>query len=168
MRGGAVAVIGVAVRIVGAVGTAVGGCEDVAHLTRHVEGRQQRTKCGHVERDTGDAPRECGVEDFVLAPEAGEEREATQREHAAGVRHEGDRHELADAAHVTDILLARAAVNDGASTEEEQRLEEGVRDEVEHADCGATDAEADHHVTELRDGGVGEDAFDVVLRDGDE
>ena len=32
----------------------------------------------------------------------------------------------------------------------------------------AADAEAHHHVAELRDGGVGEDALDVVLRDGDE
>ena len=62
----------------------------------------------------------------------------------------------------------RAAVDDGACAEEEQRFEEGVGDEVEHADGGATDAEAHHHVAELGDGGVGEDALDVPLRGGDE
>ena len=59
-------------------------------------------------------------------------------------------------------------MNDGACAEEEQRLEEGVGDEVEHAHGDAAEAEAGHHVAELRDGGVGEDALDVVLRDGDE
>ena len=41
-------------------------------------------------------------------------------------------------------------------------------DEVEHAYGDSAYAEAEHHVTELRDGGVGEDALDVVLGDSDE
>ena len=60
-----------------------------------------------------------------------------------------------------------AAVDDRAGAEEQQRLEERVGDQMEHAHRHAADAEAHHHVAELRDGGVGEDAFDVVLRDGD-
>ena len=80
---------------------------------------------------------------------------------------EGDGHVLAQAAHAADVLLAGAAVDDGAGAEEEQGFEEGVGDEVEHADGGAADAEAHHHVAELGDGGVGEDALDVLLRDGD-
>jgi hypothetical protein len=75
---------------------------------------------------------------------------------------------IAQAAHAANVLLLVAAVDDGACAQEEQRLEEGMRDEMEHADGDAADAEAHHHVAELRDGGVGEDALDVVLRDGDE
>ena len=73
-----------------------------------------------------------------------------------------------EAAHAANVLLLVAAVNHRARAEEEQRLEECVRDQVEHADGDAAQAEAGHHVAELRNGGVGEDALDVVLRDGDE
>ena len=58
--------------------------------------------------------------------------------------------------------------NDRAGTHEEQRFEEGVGDEVEHADGDAAEAQAGHHVAELRNGGIGEDALDVVLCDGNE
>src|SRR6185437_6460223 len=80
---------------------------------------------------------------------------------------EGDGHVLAQAAHAADVLFAGAAVDDRARTEEEQRLEEGMGDEVEDADGWAADAEAHHHVSKLRNGGVGEDALDVELRDRD-
>ena len=66
-----------------------------------------------------------------------------------------------------DVLLLMAAVNHRAGAEEQQRLEERVRDEMEHAHRHAADAQAHHHVAELRNGGVSEDALDVVLRDGD-
>jgi hypothetical protein len=109
-----------------------------------------------------------GVEDCVLRPEAGEEEwEAAEREHADGIDREGDGHVLAQAAHAADVLLAGAAVDDGACAEEEQGFEEGVGDEVEHADGDSADSEAHHHVAELRDGGVSEDALDVPLRHGD-
>ena len=145
-----------------------GGGEDVADLARHVEGGKQRANGSHVKRRVRERPVVGGVEDFVLAPEAGEEqREAAEREHADRVGGEGKRHESAQTAHVADVLLAIAAVDDGACAEEEQCLEEGMRDEMEHAHGNAADAEAHHHVAELRDGGVGEDALDIELRDGD-
>jgi hypothetical protein len=56
-----------------------------------------------------------------------------------------------------------------AGAEEEQRLEEGVGIEVEHADAvGLRHGEADEHVAELTDGGVRQHPLDVVLhqRDG--
>ena len=110
-----------------------------------------------------------GFEDAVLRPEAGEEdRETAQRQHADGIGDERERHVDFEAAHAANVLLLVAAVNHRARAEEQERLEEGVRDEVEHADGDAAEAEAGHHVAELRDGGVGEDALDVVLRDGDE
>jgi hypothetical protein len=38
-----------------------------------------------------------------------------------------------------------------------------VGDQMEHAHCYAASAQTYHHVTELRDGGVGEDALNVIL-----
>ena len=64
-------------------------------------------------------------------------------------------------------MCGRSLLCDGvdhrAGAEEEQRLEQAVREQVEEA--GGREARADrrHHVAELRDGGVGEHALDVVL-----
>ena len=60
------------------------------------------------------------------------------------------------------------AVNDRAGAEEEQRLEKAVREQMHDAGRDAAHAERHHHQAQLRDGGVGEDAFDVGLRERDE
>ena len=59
-------------------------------------------------------------------------------------------------------------VDDGARGEEEERLEERVGGQVEHGRVRAAAADGHDHVAELRKGGVGEDALDVVLLDGDQ
>ncbi len=153
---------------VGDGGVAEVAGEDVVELAGHVEGGEECGECSDVEGGLRDGPGVGGAEDLVFRPEAGEEGEAAEGEHAGGVGGEGDGHVFAEAAHAADVLLAGAAVDEGACAEEEERLEEGVGDEVEDADGWAAGAEADHHVAELGDGGVGEDALDVVLGDGDE
>ena len=54
--------------------------------------------------------------------------------------------------------------DDDAGAEEEQGLEEGVGQEVEHRRLPCANAKRQKHVTDLADGGVGEHAFDIVLR----
>ena len=54
-------------------------------------------------------------------------------------------------------------MNDAARTEEQKRFEEGVGHEVENAGGKSACAKREKHVTELADGGVGEDFLDVVL-----
>ena len=54
-------------------------------------------------------------------------------------------------------------MDDAAGGEEEQTLEEGVGHEVKDAGRVVSDAAGQEHVAELRDGGVSEDALDVVL-----
>ena len=71
-------------------------------------------------------------------------------------------------AHFPDVLLVMQRVDDGAGAQEEQRLEEGVRGQVIHRRRRAVQADGHDHVAELRERGVSEDAFDVVLLDGDE
>ena len=54
-----------------------------------------------------------------------------------------------------------AAIDDAAGAEEKECLEEGVGDEMEKACHPAADAERQHHVTELADGGIGQYLLDV-------
>jgi hypothetical protein len=58
-------------------------------------------------------------------------------------------------------------VNHRACTHEKQSLEKRMGDEVEHPHGHAAHAEACHHVAELRNSGVGEYSFDIVLRNRD-
>ena len=74
---------------------------------------------------------------------------------------------LAQAAHLAHVLLVMHRGDDRARAEEQQRLEEGVGEQVEDAEAVAADAEADEHVAELRAGRIGDDALDVVLHEAD-
>ena len=75
----------------------------------------------------------------------------------------GERNAVLQSAHVADVLLVMHRVDDRARAEEQQRLEEGVREQMEHADRIGADAHGDEHVAELRTGRIGDDALDVVL-----
>ena len=56
---------------------------------------------------------------------------------------------------------------DGAAAEEEKRLEEGVREQVEDGGHIPERTERQHHVAELTDGGIRHHAFEVGLNEGD-
>jgi len=102
-----------------------------------------------------------------LAEEAGEGEDAADGEDAGGHGPEGDGDFFPEAAHAAHVLFAGDGVDDRAGGEEEQTLEEGVGHEVEDAGGVGSDAAGHEHVAELRDGGVGEDALDVVLDEAD-
>ena len=53
--------------------------------------------------------------------------------------------------------------DDRAGAEEEQRFEERVGEKVKHRRLARGETDRHHHVTELRERGIGENAFDVVL-----
>ena len=59
-------------------------------------------------------------------------------------------------------------VNDRAGAKEQQRFEKRVRGQMEHRRRRPAQADGHDHVTELRERRVSEDAFDVVLLDGDQ
>ncbi len=58
------------------------------------------------------------------------------------------------------------AVNDRPRAEEQQRLEESVRHQVEDAGYHRAHAHRRHHKPQLRHGGIGQHFLDVKLRDG--
>jgi len=149
--------------------TAIAAEEDVAHLARHVERREQRAEDQHVERAFAQPEMLRGFEDAVFRPEAGkEDGNAAESHHADCVSSEGQGHPRPQSAHPPYVLLFVAAVNHRACAHEQQSFEERVRDEVEHAYRYTSNTEARHHVAKLRDCRVGKNALDIVLRDGDQ
>ena len=108
-------------------------------------------------------------EDCVLAEESAERRTTDQRQRADSERRERSVCSFpASAAHLPDVLLVMQHDDDRTGAEEEQRLEKRVREKVKHRRFTGSQTDGHHHVAELRQGGVGEDAFDVVLLRGDE
>ncbi len=63
---------------------------------------------------------------------------------------EGAGDALAEAAHLAHVLLAGEGVDDGAGGEEEERLEEGVGEEVEDTGGVGSNSAGEEHVAELR------------------
>src|SRR5579875_3679650 len=61
-------------------------------------------------------------------------------------------------------------VQDATSAQEEQGLEEGMREQVKHARAGAisatSDTQPDKHIAKLADGGKCQDALEVPLAHG--
>ena len=138
--------------------------EDVE--ARHVEGRQQRGE--HADDPDAIVARSEGRgENLVLAEESSEGRQAGDRDRADQHGEVGPRHTGAKPAHPAHVLLARQRVDHRAGAQEEQRLEEGVRHEMEDARGVGADAQAEEHVAELADRRVGQHALDVVLSDAD-
>ena len=143
--------------------TAVEGHE---HEPEHVGGRQHRRQdANHPQRRV--AGRVRLAEDLVLAEEAREARDAGNRHGADQEGPVGDRQVFLEAAHLPEVLLAVQRVNHRAAAEEEQRLEEGVRVEMEDAGAERADAHRQEHVAELRHRRVRQHALDVVLHQAD-
>ena len=148
---------------------ALGAEEGLEPEAEHVEG-------GHACGDEADEPEELAErigrdesaeEDLVLGEETGQRRDARDGEDAHRHGPEGDGDALAEAAHFAHVLLAGERMDDGAGGEEEQRLEEGVGHQVEDSGGVGAYSAGKEHVAELGDGGVGEDALDIVLDEAD-
>ena len=117
------------------------------------------------EEDVGVVVLHGPEQDLVLGPEAGEREDPGQGQGADDEGPVRGRHVLLEPAHLAHVV-GMHGVDDRPGAEEQQGLEEGVGEEVEDAGRPGADAEGGHHVTQLADGGVGQDAFDVVLHEG--
>ena len=86
----------------------------------------------------------------------------TACEHRVG----GDRHFFPEAAHLGHVVGVYG-MDHRSRAEEQQALEEGVRNQMEHPGDPAAQAEREHHVAQLADGRVGQHPLDVDGRNGD-
>jgi hypothetical protein len=71
-------------------------------------------------------------------------------------------------AHAPHVLLADERVDDETGGEEEERLEERVRHQVEHPVRVRSHADAEEHVADLRHRGVRDHPLDVRLDERDQ
>ncbi len=115
---------------------------------------------------------EGALDDRVLGIEARQTADAGNAQAgdgdgADGHHRIGDRQQLPQTAHLPHVLLVVHAVDHRAGTEEQQGLEEGVGEQVEHGGLVGTDARREEHVAELRTGRIGDDPLDVVLGQAD-
>ena len=81
------------------------------------------------------------------------ESEPGEGERSGDGAEKGEGHFVFQRAHFPDVLFVVHAHDDRAGAEEEQALEEGVGEEVEHRNVPRFGhADAQNHVAELRDG----------------
>ena len=113
---------------------------------RHEHTQQHRPVGNPGARDIGMVHR---LDDGVLGKEAGEERRADQRQRTDQHGNPGDRHVLAQPAHVADVLLMVHGDDHGTGTEEQQRLEEGMCHQVEDTGGIGRGTQCHGHVTQL-------------------
>ena len=144
--------------------------EDRVVEAKRVGTREERPdEPGDVERPAErPAGGEHGGEDPVLRPEACEGRDADQREDTDEERDVSSRHRAFQPSHPADVLLPAEVVDHDAGRHEEQRLEEGVRHQVEDRVAVGADSRGHEHVADLRHRRVGDHALDVPLHERDE
>ena len=120
-------------------------------------------------------------QDLILTPEACEGHDPGQGQVADRIAPEGPGHPATQPTHIANILGALLGgirilvvqcahcrsrlhcVDDRARAQEEQCLEEGMGEEMEHARNPAANAQGSDHKPQLRQGTVGEDALDIIL-----
>src|ERR1700720_491420 len=132
----------------------------------HVKRREARDDQAHGEQPVALLRRQRN--DGVLAEESAEGPNAGQRERAHKKRPIRNRHFFAQSPHLPDVLLVVHRKDDGAGAQEQQRLEERVRAEMEHGLRRPAQPYTHDHVAKLGERRISENAFDVVLLDGDE
>ncbi len=122
----------------------------------------------HEEHDPERTTVEGVCDDRVLREEAGERRNSHERQRADQERARGPRELPSEAAHLADVLLVRERMDHEPGRQEEERLEEGVRHQVEETGAIRTQPGRDEHVADLAHRRVRDDALDVRLDEGDQ
>ena len=149
--------------------------EGQEHQPPAVEAGQQGREDADREGEAADAGAagEGALDDRVLRIEAGEaeagparhldDADAGDGERADQHRPEGERDLLPQRAVEAHVLLVVHGVDHRAGAEEQQGLEEGVGEEVEHRRAIGADAGGEEHVAQLRAGRISDHPLDVVL-----
>ena len=148
-------------RVVGVAARAAGPEERQEDRAEHVERRQEH-RDGQEHEGPAEARLPDAAEDRFLRDEAREGRHARERERAHDEHDRGPRHGPPEPAHGAHVVRVDG-VDHGPRGEEQERLEEAVEQEVEHARHEGAGPERGHHVAELGHGRVREDALEVGL-----
>ena len=147
-------------------GLAAEGEED--HAER-VEAGEERAGCSEREQRVAEVARVERVgEDRILREEPRERRHADERERADEERDVRERHQPAQPAHLPQVLLPGQRVDEDPGGEEQQRLEERVREQVEHPRRVGADADGEEHVADLGHRRIRDHALDVRLHERDQ
>ncbi len=93
--------------------------------------------------------------------------QSSDRERPDQHRPERERDLFPQTAIIPHILLVMHRMDHRTSAKEQQRLEESVREQVEHRHAVCADASGKEHVAELRAGRIGDHPLDVPLRRAD-
>ena len=139
------------------------------HQAAHVEGGQHGHQYAHSKEDGVGFQRHG--ENLVFGVEPAEGRQTGQSGGTEGEGPEGLGHLRAETAHLPDVLLMMAGMNHRTGPKEEHRLETSMRDQMVHGRRRitgfGTQSHGHDHQAQLRQSGVGENALNVVLLDGD-
>ena len=142
----------------------VEGHEDHAEgVQRSDEHTQQHTHIGIA--SAGPMRLSHSFDEGVLAIEAGEERRTDQCQSTDQRSPIGDRHAMAQTAHLAHVLLMVHGDDDRTGSQEQQGLEEGMSHQVKDCRAIGRRAQCDGHITELRQSGISHDTLDVVADD---
>ena len=156
-------------RLVGVPGIRRGAGEGQHHRPRHIHSGDKRgreTRDPHQHRAAALRPFEGSLENQVLTEEARKRRHTGQRQPAHCEPSRSPAHRAgqpAESAHVDDPAHG---MHHTARGQEEQRFEERMRREVEHAGGHHHDAHGQEHVAQLADGRIGEDPLKVPFNQG--
>ena len=100
-------------------------------------------------------------QNFILAPESGQRDDAHQTEAARQGKGVSPGHIPAQPAHIAHIKSA-AGVVDAARSQEQQRLEKGVGEQVEQSRPKSPHPQSRHHISQLADRGIGHHPLYIV------
>jgi hypothetical protein len=103
------------------------------------------------------------MQDFVFRVIPGRERKCGERERTDQHARERERQASAQAAHPENVLLVMHRQYYGAGGQEQQRLEERVRHQMEHRAVVCAGAFGQKHVTDLAHCRIRENFLDVGL-----
>ena len=105
-------------------------------------------------------------EDHIFTEEAGHIGESTGQGEYTGKHSEiSDGYFFSERAEFEHILLVMASEDNGTGAEEEECFEESVGKKMEDTDSEGPGSHRHKHITQLADGGEGEDFFDIILED---
>ena len=113
------------------------------------------------------APRIGRLDDRILRVEPGEPNiehtNASDRQCPGHHRCKGQRDLLPQAAVIAHVLLVMHRMDDRARAQEQQRLEEGMREQVEHRGAIGANARRKEHIAQLATGRISDNPLDIPL-----